>query len=92
MFRNSNPSSPWPVAPWPPRYDRARSAATHAGGPPVVVVAEPVEEAVPVATVVVDDAAAVVPERLELVVELPQEPRLAATVAPTAIAIKRFIA
>src|SRR5690242_9986139 len=33
MFRSSKPSSPWPVAPCPPRNDSARSAAVQAAEP-----------------------------------------------------------
>jgi hypothetical protein len=57
------------------------------------VVEEPeVADVVPVALVVVVDAAAVVLETLEFVLEPPQAARLAATVRPIAIAVRRFIA
>jgi hypothetical protein len=37
VFFSAKPSSPWPVAPWPPRNVSTRSPARHTGGPALVV-------------------------------------------------------
>ena len=49
VFLRAKPSSPWPVAPWPPRKERLRSAAVHwlaeplsIAAPPLLAVAVPV--------------------------------------------------
>ena len=66
VLRSAKPSRPWPVAPWPPRYDSVRPDARH-GDPAALALAlsASVEADVVVAVVVApvetcDEAVAVV--------------------------------
>ena len=85
ILRSSKPSSPWPVAPWPPRNESARSAARHGSGPATAVVLAGVVT-VTVGVVVVLGAVVLVVAVLAAAAEL--EPLLALLEPPQAASVK----